>query len=306
MRLQLLGITCLLTLLGVIIFGCAPQSMSETADIDRLFRDYELQPTDDKAEIYLDSLDSFVRSNIEDTQKIKASLDNGINVSMAQGILSRAPGYLLPMLRLYPNLENRKSYLLKLGDVMYALRKRHASSIIYKELVISHKGDQEVEQKGELIDSLAALTPDYLGYLFDQILINPGEMGVNREASLKYVDGVEAMALVAPDKESVPGHLYKAAEVARSMRTFPKALSLYDWLIDTYPSHDKAPTALFIKGFILEQDYDRLEEAEEIYTRFLSEYPNHEMAGSAKFLLENIGKSDEEILQEIEQKKNDN
>ena len=292
----------------VILFsiGCKTEAKESISAVDRLYQEYEFQPNAQRAEIYLDSLESFLRANIENTELIQPHLEKGVKLSMAQGMLSRTSNYILPLLRLYPNLSDRKGYLTKLGDIMYALRKRHASSIVYAELIKAHPNDQEIKKKESLLDSLSQVHTNYVKYLFDQILVNPDELGVNKAASLKYVDAVEALALVSPNDSIVPANLYTAAEVARSMRTFPKAMSLYDWLIDTYPTHERTPNALFIKGFILEQDYNRPEEAKELYTRFISEFPDHDMVESAKFLLKNLGKSDQEILQEIEKAKQNN
>lgn len=290
---------------SVVIFGlylssCQEQP-SETVDlIDQLHREYELDASAERAEIFLDSLDAFVSTHIDNKEKLKPYLLKGINISKAQGMLSRTASYLLPLLRLYPDLDDKKDHLVTLGDVMYALRKRHASSVVYEELVKNHPNDNDLRGKLSLVDSVAAGQENYIGYLFDQILVSPDDYGVNRAASLKYVDAVEALALVSPQDTIVPDHLYTAAEVARSIRTFPKAMSLYDWLIDTYPSHTKTANALFIKGFILEQDYKRSDEAKLIYEQFLTKYPDHEMAQSAEFLLDNIGKSDQEILKQLE------
>ena len=281
------------------LMSCQQQNEQLPA-VDQLYKEYQLQPTPERASVYLDTLSSFIQKNVSKESLIQPYLINGVQVSMAQGQLSKTPGYILPLLRLYPDLENRKGFLSDLGDVMYALRKRHASGIIYSELSKSNPNDEGIAQRMTRVDTAILNHEDYLEHLFNQILINPDQFGVNKEASLKYVDGVEAMALVSPDNATVPGHLYRAAEVARSLRTFPKAMSLYDWLIEVYPQHEKAPTALFIKGFILEQDYERIDEAREVYSTFLQNYPNHEMAESASFLLENLGKSDQEILQAIE------
>ena len=291
----------------ILLTSCQKSTPKEVQpDVDRLYQEYQLQASPERAEVYLDTLDIFIRNNISNPPLIKEHLDKGVKTSMAQGLLSRTPSYLLPILRLYPSLDNRKDYLLNLGDVMYTLRKKHAASVVFAELIKSNPGDAAIMKKQQFIDSLAVTNPDYVGYLFDQILIDPDELGVNRAASLKYVDAVEALALVSPQDPGVPEHLYTAAEVARSMRTFPKAMSLYDWLIDTYPKSEKTPNALFIKGFILEQDYNRTEEAKEIYERFLEEFPTHDMAESAKFLLSNLGKTDEEILSQIEKNKASN
>lgn len=290
----------LLVVLASIITSCQNTPTDSISIIDQLYKEYELDANAERAEVFLDSLDTFIAQHVEDKSYIKPYLEKGINISKAQGMLSRTASYTLPLLRLYPDDEQKKSHLLTLGDVMHALRKRHASSIVYHELAKDYPDDRIVLGKQALVDSSLVDQEDYIKYLFDQILVNPDEYGVNRTSSLKYVDAVEALALVSPDDPRVPTNLYTAAEVARSLRTFPKAMSLYDWLIDAYPDHTKTGNALFIKGFILEQDYKRSDEARSIYERFLRDYPDHDMAASAKFLLDNLGKSDQEILQNID------
>jgi len=285
--------------------ACKDTPVHEPIDgLDKLYKDYEVEPSAARAELYLDSLMQFIPTVIDNKDKALPYLQRGVNVSMAQGLLSSAPGYLLPLLRNYPNLTSRKQHLLQLGDVMYAIRKRHASNIVYKKLTEEYPNDAEISKKKELIEPEALNQEDYLTYLFDQLTIDADKTGINKSAALKYVDAVEAYALVAPSEAQVPRHLYGAAEVARSLRTFPKAMSLYDWILEAYPDSEKAPNVLFIKGFILEQDYNRDEEARAVYQEFLEKYPTHQMAESAQFLLNNLGKSDEEILQEIEKKRN--
>ncbi len=290
-----------------VILACRndPQPAQLTG-LEKLLKDYEMQPNATRAEVYLDSLNKYLPDVIDRKEAALPLLENGINVSIEQGLLSVTPSYLLPLLRNYPDLPNRLDYMLKLGDVMYALRKRHASNIVYKYLIGKYPNSTEVAKKKGLIEEEALQEEDYLTYLFDRLKSTDNQTGIDKTAAMKYVDAVEALALTAPDLPAVPNHLYGAAEVARSLRTFPKAMSLYDWILEVYPQSEHAPNVLFIKGFILEQDYKREDEAREIYQAFIDKYPKHKMAESAKFLLENLGKSNEEILREIEQRKKQN
>lgn len=294
--------TCCCILL--LLFACKNQNAPDDIHgLDKLYRDYEVAPSAARAEVYLDSLNQYLPTIIDNKAQALPYLQQGIEVSMSQGLLSSAPGFLLALLQQYPNIPERKQYLLQLGDVMYALRKRHASNIIFKRLNQQYPNDPTIADKKSLVEPEAMSQEDYMTHLFDQMVIDVDKSGINKSAALKYVDAAEALALVAPDDDQVPRHLYAAAEIARSLRTFPKAMSLYDWILDKYPNYEKAPNVLFIKGFILEQDYKRDEEARAVYQEFLNIYPNHQMAESAKFLLNNLGKSDEEILQELEQKR---
>ena len=57
--------------------------------------------------------------------------------------------------------------------------------------------------------------------------------------------------------------------------------------------------ALFLKGFLLENDLKKPEKAKEIYESFMQKYPNHAMAKDVNFLIQNLGKSDKEIIEKI-------
>ena len=270
--------------------------------VDKLYKDYEMQPSAQSAKIFLDSLSSYLSSTYSDGKTPSEYLVRGAEVSGAQNMIGAVPGYLLPLIKDYPDHPNRIAHEIQLGDVMHSLGVRHASNIIYDGLVKKYPDNPTVQEKQSLIEPVFSEQWDYMAYLFDQMTENPDDTGINRDAALRYVDAAEAKGLIAPNDPSSPKHLYGAAEVARSLRTFAKAMSLYDWILEKYPESDKAPNVLFIKGFILEQDYKREDEAKEVYEEFLRKYPDHTMAESAQFLLNNLGKSDEEILKELEDK----
>ena len=116
---------------------------------------------------------------------------------------------------------------------------------------------------------------------------------LNRQAARNYVDVCEAYALTHPNDPKSADYLHKAAETARAIRTIPKALALYDWILEKYPNHDKAPQALFLKAFTYDNNLNDVENARENYEAFLAKYPEDDFADDTKFLLENLGKTDE-------------
>jgi TolA-binding protein len=115
-----------------------------------------------------------------------------------------------------------------------------------------------------------------------------------------FITGASLFALVSPKAAQTPELLYKAAETARTIQAFSKALELYDWLIDKYPNFEKVSQAMFLKGFTLDNDLSRLEEARQVYEDFLAAYPQDDFADDARFLLDNLGKTDEEIIQSFD------
>jgi tetratricopeptide (TPR) repeat protein len=96
------------------------------------------------------------------------------------------------------------------------------------------------------------------------------------------------------------GYLFRSAEVARSIRSFEKAIMLYDDIITNYPTTEKSAQALFLKAFTLDNELKKFDEAKIIYESFLQKYPNDEFADDTQFLLNNLGKSEEEIIKSFE------
>lgn len=293
-------------ILALLVISCA-QKKEELSVIDQLYRDYEVQPSPAKATTFLDSLDVLIVNRRKDKEFLVPYITKGIEVAKSQNMIGRSTSYLMPLLRNNPDLPERTSFLVTLGDILYDLKNTPAADIVYSELLKQAPDDPQVKDRSNRISDNAKGAQDYLLYLYDQILVEPDEFGLNKNAALKYVDAVEAKALAAPLASGTAGHLYGAAEIARSLKTFDKAIALYDWVLEDYAADTThAPNALFIKGYSLEQDFRNDEAAREAYTQFLSQYPTHRMAGSATFLLENLGKSDEEILAELESKRKGN
>lgn len=117
-----------------------------------------------------------------------------------------------------------------------------------------------------------------------------------------FVNAVEALANLQPKAEQTPLLLHQAGETARSIRNYDKALAIYDQIYQGYPEYEKAPQALFLKAFTLDNDLKRHEEARALYEEFLTRYPEDDFADDTQFLLENLGKDDEEIIQSFQKK----
>lgn len=100
--------------------------------------------------------------------------------------------------------------------------------------------------------------------------------------------------------------ILKAAGLAKTIENPQKAIELYSKLADGMPQHPKAPTALFMLGFVYENDLGDLAKAKEIYESFLQKYPNDaDFADDAQTALKMLGKSPEEIIKEFEQQNRD-
>lgn len=136
--------------------------------------------------------------------------------------------------------------------------------------------------------------------IIDSVMLHmtdPSSQRLRPMIAAQYILLAEHYAQQQPDAEASPQRLYKAAEIARSVGSIPKAIELYSHIESFYPNYENAGKCLFMQGFIQAEDLQNKEAAREIYTRFLEKYPQDEFAPSAQFLLENLDKTDEEILQ---------
>lgn len=123
---------------------------------------------------------------------------------------------------------------------------------------------------------------------------------VNRRTANNFVESCDLYSIILPNDPQSPAMLHKAGEAARATRAFKAALDIYGRLYDRYPDFEKAPQALFLKAFTLDNDLQRYDEARELYETFLAKYPNDDFADDTEFLLKNLGKTDEEIIQSFE------
>jgi tetratricopeptide (TPR) repeat protein len=96
--------------------------------------------------------------------------------------------------------------------------------------------------------------------------------------------------------------LLKAAGLAKTVENPQKAIELYSKIANGLPQHKKAPTALFMIGFVQENDLADLEKAKGTYELFLQKYPNDpDFADDAQNALKLLGKSPDDIIKEFEQ-----
>lgn len=201
-------------------------------------------------------------------------------------------------IREYYDNENTPNAVLLLESIYSEkLKDRMASSILlqsaaenFPELAKQQSTVASVQNSGlapapQRLDAVArAMYPDTTGR-------------IDLRRANDFITGASVYALISPDGDQAPDLLYKAAETARTVQAFSKAIELYDWLLERYPDFEKVSQAMFLKAFTLDNDLRRLDEARRIYEDFLATYPQDDFADDAKFLLDNLGKTDEEIIQ---------
>ena len=122
----------------------------------------------------------------------------------------------------------------------------------------------------------------------------------DKEKAFNYVDACEAYALVLPNSDKSAEFLFSAAQTSKLLQTYDKCISLFDWIIEKYPTHVKAENSAVMKGFLFDNDLKDTATARKFYLEFIDKYPKSEFVDDAQMLIKNLGKSEEEILKELQ------
>lgn len=112
----------------------------------------------------------------------------------------------------------------------------------------------------------------------------------------------ETYAATYPADTTGAAYLFKAADFYRYMHRPLRSIELYATIYTNYPLFTKRPYALFLQGFIYENEAANPHAAKALYEKFLKEYPSHPIAKDVQTTLNNLGKTPEQLIEEFEQK----
>ena len=229
-------------------------------------------------------------------------LEKGYEISSKHKLSSRTVSFLYPLIKESKDPVKNETRLAELASIMFDIKEEAAGNVLASGFIQSYPSSKYVAELKDKITFDGQNMDAYIMELGENIFKDADFNGLNRAACTEYIDACQAHALAYPNSASSPDYLYKAAEVAKSIKSTQKALTLYDWILEEYPNYEKAATTLFIKGFIIENELGNDDLARTVYNSFLEKYPKHELADDVEFLIENLGKTDEEIAKMIEAK----
>ena len=264
---------------------------------------YNKQPTKENAETALSEVSNQIKENRDDPKIVKKLSERALDIARHNNLTNKQISFLLLLSKEYPNDPKAKTRLLELANIMYKINKKQAANVLYSGVLDRFADTDAAEEAKSKRAPEVSNVKQYLTRVGEDVFVDPDKFGINRKAAQSYVDACEAFALAYPNTKEAPEFLYKATEISRTLRTFTKSLSMYDWIIDEYPQYEKAPTAMFLKGFIIENELNNDQAAMKVYKTFLSRYPDHQLRDDVQFLLDNVGKTDEEIMDMIEKNK---
>ncbi|MEE9439383.1 MAG: hypothetical protein V3V14_10315 [Saprospiraceae bacterium] len=237
-----------------------------------------------------------------DKAEIEKYLSKGLEVAETNKMGSSAIGFLMALLKEYPKT-NTATNIAKLASALQDVGQTIPGDILIESYLSKYPNGEFAETLQKKQKNKIADFDKYIKGLAEKVFVDPDKHGINKIATQQYVDACEAYVMGNPTSEKAPEYLYRASEMARTLKTYPKALSIYDWIESKYPNYAKTPTVVFLKGFMLENEMNNKEMARVVYQDFLKKYSSSPLVDDVKFLLDNIDKSDEEIMKIIESNK---
>lgn len=135
-------------------------------------------------------------------------------------------------------------------------------------------------------------------------LFSEKNTSINKINAKELINAYIEFAEKFPADSNSAKYLFNAADISMNILESDKAISIYNKIINDYPSFKKAPECLFLKGFVYENNLHDLEKAKTIYLEFLEKYPDNDFADDAKISIENLGKTPEQLILEFEENTN--
>ncbi|MCB0552509.1 MAG: tetratricopeptide repeat protein [Phaeodactylibacter sp.] len=292
-----------LVLLSLLILSaCQTEKAKARENIARLEKAVEANPNPTDAEALLKSYQDYVAQYPDDADNNPRYLYRAAALQFRQNHFSGAVNLLTDAINNYYASENTPQAMLFLGELYQDnLRNEESATTVFQALAQAFPDSESGKKAMEkLPDSLPAIA-DRLSTMAGQ-MFNDSTKRFEYRIVNNYVASGELYAMLLPNAPDAPNVLYESAEAARSIRSFTKALKLYEKINDRYPDYERAPLALFMRAFTLDSDLKRFDEAKALYESFLAKYPTHDFADDAQAGLDNLGKTDEEILRNLEEK----
>lgn len=270
-------------------------------------------------------------------QKAITDLEKQLGTEPSEALANELNGLYLDYINKYPeDTDSHARYLYRAAALEYRMD-RHSGAASLLQMLISEYRTHPLSAEGAhllgtiyeeqlqspevaqtLFQAFEQAFPDYKD--MDDIRSKIGEVGLDERlvklyseifdpntGSLhpvtgnQYIQSVENLSILLPSYPGMPDLLLKAAETARTMRSFNKTLELYNQIIQNYPDFEKIPQIKFLEAFTLDNDLKQFGLARTKYEAFIATYPNHEFADDTQFLLENLGKTDEDIIKNFEE-----
>ncbi len=294
---MILRYVLVVVLASVVLISCQSDTQDNHLNLVEI-NQYKSAPSKETAnEMYQAAL-RYIQENPDLSKENQQNLFTEVyNACKAEGLNTQAAGFLNSIIKLESDPDKIASHSLELIDIMQGLNNRPAV-LSLKYAFLKAFPDHEKAQDVQAGIPRNVTIDRHIEQLGNQMFNDTAHV-FNQNMATQFIDACEAHALLLPKSDQSLEYLHKAGETARSIKTYNKAISIYDWIYSQYPDDPRASQALFLKAFTYDNDLKNLDVARSLYEEYLEKYPNEDFADDTQFLLSNLGKSDEEILQEL-------
>jgi tetratricopeptide (TPR) repeat protein len=240
-------------------------------------------------------------SSLTDKDKMKIT-DRAYNFFKKEHFTSISSNYLYEFLKNYESGDRKE----KIKEFIEMLDKdgNKDISILMKRLYKTSYPDDKTYIAGFDKSSSADIDFDlYLKSVAEKMYNNMESSGsLDLLQARNYINSCEIYAMINPENLNSAKYLFMGAQVAQNIKMFEKSVELFDWILIKYPDFKKAESVLFIKGFVLDNELKRTDQARQVYNEFLKKYPKSDYADDVKTSLEYLGMSNDDIIKSIENK----
>lgn len=294
--------TLMATLLLLSLWACTPDSNPELKAITNLEEEVEKGASNDKIEELMGLYEKYIAEHPDKVENNAQFLHKAAYIQYSGQRYASAVKYLKEALRKYYDSDKTPENALFLASIYKnQMNNPGVGDVGYFAFLEAFPNH---EKAGFVRDSVLTRTID-LAATIDSLRSRIYDESANRynaEVSNEFIATCEMYGLMLPNDEKSPDLLYEAARTAGYIRSFPKAVELYEWVYSSYPDYDKASQAIFMMAFTYDNEMRNVTKAKTLYEEFLKKYPTDDFADDAQVLLQNLGKSEEEILKNLQKK----
>lgn len=290
--------TIIFILLLTLSFGCKKALTPEQQKVETNRTAFEEAPSKNTAQTLIKSMEEYVSTyGFKDSTSARYILE-AARLATEFGPAVQARKWYRHYLLQYPDRPGQQNVLAEYISVSEKLNHPKINDVLYKSFVLRFPEDERSANYSGKINA-QDISPDSIVRAVGMAMFNDSIFRVDEKNANLYVELSQDMVMANPHMPKADEYLFHAAETAGTLRQISKAIELYEWIIDQYPTSKLAATSLFLKAYSLDNDLQQFDTAAVFYKAFLEKYPNSEFAESAQFLLDNLGESEEELNRRI-------
>ncbi len=125
-----------------------------------------------------------------------------------------------------------------------------------------------------------------------------------KDSAEKLIERYQTYHQNWPEDSISSDYLFKAIDLSINLPRNNESLKLISAYLKSYPETYHAGVALFLEGFIYDQQIGDTARARQSYEKLIKTFPEHDFADDAKNALNFLGKSPEELIKSFEKQNN--